>query len=323
MLTDADFRAVVARAQLAPSVHNIQPARWRRDGDDIIVAADLDAKLDVGDPTQHDVGLSCGAAVEATVLALGAYGLSAVVADTWDQNDQNSWQGHRIAAHLTLQPGAPDALADQLEHRFTWRSRFADETPVLYGWARPDAVIVTDALTKDWLATRNDWASLQIMRNRRFRRELVSWMRLSPDHPRSAYDGLSRAALQMSSGTAFAARWALGPLWPVLNLLGATKVITAEANATRSAAAIVCFNVPVNDSAVAAGREYLRLCLEASDLGYAGWPMAALSDLPTTNEEVCARFSIGTGRRLVQVIRFGRPLGEAPPRARRPIQEVL
>ena len=77
------------------------------------------------------------------------------------------------------------------------------------------------------------------------------------------------------------------------------------------------------ENAVTSGRAYLRLCLEAADLGLAGWPMAAVSDQPQTNAEICASYGIGSDRRLVQVIRFGLPSAPRPPRARRPLGEVI
>ncbi|MEJ6398562.1 hypothetical protein [Yoonia sp. 208BN28-4] len=323
MIADETLRDVVMRANLAPSVHNIQPARWRREGDDILVAADLAATLPVGDPDNLDAGLSCGAAVEATVLALGQAGFAADVTDCWTDDDTTTWPGTRIAARLRLSDGDADPLAQRLEDRFTWRGLFADETPKLFGWSRPDTVLVLDQPSRNHLAARNDWASLQIMRDRAFRRELLHWMRLTPRHPRFCYDGLNRDALRMEPATARAARWALGPFWRVLDMVGATKGLTAEAEATRSAPVIACFHRPRDESPVATGRAYLRLCLEAANLGFAGWPMAALSDHPQTRAEICDQYAIGPDRRLVQVIRFGVATGDAPARARRPLSEIL
>ena len=56
---------MVAEANLAPSVHNTQPARWQFEGDVIRLYAHLESCLKVGDPEFRDAGLSCGAALEA------------------------------------------------------------------------------------------------------------------------------------------------------------------------------------------------------------------------------------------------------------------
>jgi hypothetical protein len=323
MLNDDQLRAAVARAMLAPSVHNVQPARWRRDRGGLLLTCDLGVGLAVGDPEGLDAGLSCGAAAEAMVLALSAIGIAATVTDLWANDDRRLVPGHRVAARLVLAQGNEDRLHRQLERRHTHRGGF-DPAPVnLFGWGRQDAILVTDAPGKSRLAELNDWASLEIMRQAPFRRELLSWMRLSPRHPRYAHDGLNREAMAMSAGAAFAAQYALGPFWPLLNRLGQTKAITAEAEKTVAAQVIACFHREAAESPVTSGRAYLRMCLEAAGLGLAGWPMAALSDHPATRAEVKARYGLGDDRRLVQVIRFGVPNGPAAARARRPVSEVL
>lgn len=321
MIDSATLARVVTRANLAPSVHNTQPARWRQDGGVITVAADLSVGLKVGDPTGQDAGLSCGAAVEATCLALGDLGWGASVTDLWQAKDRESWPGHRMAARLEIKEGRPDPLAAALEQRFTWRGAFgAGGVPP--DWQRNDCVMVTEDTDRAWLAARNDVASLGILRDALFRGELVQWMRLSDRHPRVAFDGLSRAALGLKWWEAPVAGLALGPLWPLLDRLRLTGALTAEAAATRSAPVIACFFRPQGESPVTSGRAYLRLCLEAAARGFAGWPMAALADDPQTAAKVSARFAVPAGHRLVQVIRFGPPRGTAPPRARRPLAEV-
>ncbi len=321
MITKAQLQAVVSRANLAPSVHNVQPARWRMRGDAIEIAADLSVHLAEGDPTGHDAGLSCGAAVDATVLSLGDHGLGAEVHDLWVQDDRSTWPGHRMAARLSLMKGASDPLVAALEERFTWRERF--EAEPVPAWDNDGVVFVSDEEDKAWIAERNDFASLNIMQRAAFRKELLSWMRLSEGHPRHAFDGLSRDAMQMSKPDARLARWALGVLWPTLNLFGATKGMTVEAEKTQSAPLIAVFCAPSDESPVVTGRAYLRLCLKAAQRGLAMWPMAALSDHPQTNRDLRSRFDIAPTERIVQVIRFGKATGQRPERARRPLEEIL
>jgi nitroreductase len=314
---------VVARARLAPSVHNVQPARWRLAGGQIEIGCDPALTLAVADPEGFSAGLSCGAAVEATVLALSAFDLAGDVTNLWPENDCETWQGVRLVARIAVSDGKPLPLVDQLERRFTWRGPFAGDTPQLYGWTRKDTQLVMDVPTRDWLADLNDRASFEIMQGSPFRRELLSWMRLRDGHPRAAYDGLSRQALGMGRAQAHLVPLALGPLWPVMNTLGRARGLTAEAEMTRTAPVIACFHRPAAESPVETGRAYLRLCLEATHLGFAGWPMAALSDHPVTREEIGERLAIDPDDRLVQVIRFGVPMGDPPPRARRPLSELI
>lgn len=66
----------VQRAALAPNVHNTQPARWALDDRSATLFCDTDRGLHVGDPEGRDAALSCGAALEAMVLALSAEGIA-------------------------------------------------------------------------------------------------------------------------------------------------------------------------------------------------------------------------------------------------------
>lgn len=323
MLDQEAFRRVVNDANQAPSIHNAQPARWRLRKDVIEVGADQRIKLPFADPDGAGIGLSCGAAVEATVLACKARGLITHVVDQWGNDDLHTWSGHRLAAQIYLtDKGTPDALYDQLHQRFTWRSSFVLETPRLFGWSRPDTTLILDQPNRTWLAELNDEASSAILNNTDFRRELLHWMRLDPAHPRCDFDGLSRAALHMPKDVARKLRLGLGPLWPLLRLTGGAKAISAERDKTLTAPVLAAFHVRADTTATEAGRAYLRLWLEATRIGFAGWPMAALTDHAPARDQLTKRLNIGPDRRLIQVLRFGRPTGDAPPRARRPLTEI-
>ena len=322
-LTPEIFADVVAQAALAPSVHNAQPARWRKDGNAICIAADLSVTLPQADPDGAAIALSCGAATEATVLALSAHGLECRVTDMWADDTCQQWTGHRIAAIVSVVAGAsPDPLAAQLPHRFTWRGPFAPEPPQLFGWTRGDMTMVFDPALRKWLADLNDASSLSILQRKAFRHELLSWMRLSDDHPRAPFDGMDLAALRMNADIARYVRLGFGPLWPVLHLLGQTRSLTAQAADTVTAPLIGLFHRPVDESPIATGRAYLRLLLEATKLGFAGWPMAALTDDHQAAAQLKAHWGIAPDRTLVQVIRFGVATGPQPRRARRLLSEL-
>lgn len=324
MLDQGAFERVVSEANQAPSIHNAQPARWRLRKDVIEVGADLSVTLPAADPDGASVGLSCGAAVEATVLACKARGLIVHVVDHWDDDNRHTWPRHRLAAQIYLsEDGKPDALYDQLNARFTWRDAFQLETPRLYGWTRPDMTLVIDAATRAWLADANDAASLAILNDTAFRRELLHWMRLDPAHPRWDFDGLSRDVMLMPKDVARKVRLGFGPLWPLLRLTGGTKTMTAERDVTLTAPILAAFHVPTETSMTQAGRAYMRMWLEATRIGFAGWPMAALTDHAPTRAEVAMRLNIGPDRKLIQVLRFGTPTGTRPAPARRPLEELI
>ncbi len=324
MITQDQFNAVVTRANLAPSIHNAQPARWRLRGDVIEVAASLAVVLPAADPSGAAIGLSCGAAVEGTVLALSEIGFGAQVSDVWDDADVHSWSGHRIAARIAvIGEGRLDPLAAQLARRFTWRGVFMDAPVRLFGWTREDCALVMDTPTRNWIAGLNDAASLGILRNRAFRQELLGWMRLERKHPRTPYDGLSLAALRIDRNIAKKVRLGFGPMWSLLDMFGRTKLLTAEAEVTMTAPVLACFHRPAAESAIDTGRAYLRFCLEVAQLDMAAWPMAALTDDVQAAQQIKEHLGIGADRKLVQVLRIGVPTGEQTPRARRPLAELI
>ncbi len=312
---------IVARARLAPSVHNVQPARWRVDGDAILIAADLGLSLPASDPTGRDIGLSCGAAVEATVIALMAEGIAADAQDLWPENDQQTWPGHRIAARLVPTGAVAVVDASMLEQRFTHRGRFlpADATD----WTPADAMIVSDRGAIATIARAHDVATARVLADDGQRGELLHWMRISPGHARAALDGMALSALRMGRMTGIGAALALGPLWPVVRALGLGGVIGAEAANTRSAVAIALFHRPAGESPVTSGRAYMRLWLDATARGWAGWPMAALTDDPQARDTLTASHPAPAGRQIIQALRFGPADAAPPPRARLPVADLM
>lgn len=310
MISDALFESCVQRAGLAPSLHNCQPARWLRDGDVLSLFCDTNIGVQVADSDGFFAALSCGAVLEGMVLALSAHSVGVRVSYTG--HSAAPGQGLVALAHLTLFKGVEeDKLHAQLEHRFTWRGAFDAAPAQLYGWTRQDTRLVTDQAGKDWIAPLNDAASLRILQNSRFRRELLAWMRLNARHPRAGIDGMDAAALQLTPAQARALPRAFGWMWPLLTLCGKMKGLTSEADVTRDAPVIAIFHRPEDENPVHSGRAYLRLCLEAASLGFAGWPMAALADDPAAKGAVCARFGVPADRRFIQAIRFGTPAAMA------------
>lgn len=327
----ATLADLAALANRAPSVHNTQPARWALEEDGrILLATDLSRHLGIGDPSGRDMGLSCGAALEGMAMALAARGTGALVEDLW-ADDIRSWRpGYRLVAHLTpTGEAAPSPLAEWTEKRFTWRDAFSAAAPeVIAGverWAA-EAEDVTfasgpDALT--FIAALNDHASLSVMRDRAFRDELVAWMRLTPTHPAYPFDGLNLDALRMGRlEGAVAGRVLASPLFDLADRLGLGKALVTEAGKTRTAAACLLFHRPEGESPVVSGRAFYRFWLGFTRFGFAGWPMAALADVPSASEALRQRFPLPPGHRLINVLRVG-PAPITLPKYRLPARDLV
>ena len=75
MFTRDEQMAILAEVSRAPSVHNVQPARWRFENDGVTLLQDRSRRLPASDPTGRDVEASLGASFEGMVLALSRLGL--------------------------------------------------------------------------------------------------------------------------------------------------------------------------------------------------------------------------------------------------------
>lgn len=326
MLTKELVQRIVSEANLAPSTHNTQPARWSfRDDGSIIIAADCSRFLPAGDPTNRDAGLSCGAALEGTIMALAEAGFkTSSIDDLWTNNDCHTIKGHRLAAQINLK-GKASALAlnTTVSQRFTWRSKFLScentMTQALEKWAneKSDITLATSPTDIDFLSQQNDKSSLHFMRDNAFRNELVDWMRLSTSHANYSEDGLNLEALQMSAIEGFGAKLVLGTgLFGALDILGIAKALIGEEAQTKSSSAIALFHRPQNESPIKTGRAFYRFWLEMTKLGFSAWPMAVVADNEESSRECMERFSLPKEHRLVNVLRVGKAGHRRPKTAR-------
>lgn len=320
----AAFEAIVAQAMLAPSAHNTQPARWRLNGGCIEVYADLSRRLPVGDPNDRDLEVSCGAAVEGTVLALAARGAGADVILPDAPVEAGLRPIARVVPKATAD--AEDAeLAVEASKRLTHRAGFVPAPKGAFeNWSSAHMTLVEDAAQIEWLAKQIDIASARVMRSGTFRSELLSWMRLRRGDPNYHIDGLNPEVLAMDATTARFAPFVLGGrLYDFLSVLGLGPHLSGEAARSREAGAIALFHWPEKGSMVEAGRAFYRSWLQATARGVVGWPAAALADDPDTCAAVSHRFSVPTDRVLFNALRLGAANGATPSRTRLSVRDVV
>lgn len=331
-LSTSEIRALVHRANLAPSVHNTQPARWQfRDGE-IRIYADLSKLLPVGDPQRRDLGISCGAAVDATLLALSAMEIEGDVEDLWDKASPLSTAELRHCA--TIRTGGrtqESPLSATLEKRFTWRGKFAPTSDDVLstlgdiveelGYSR----LLASRKNVDDIARLNDDASLRIFRDRAYREELLSYMRLNRNHPKWSSDGMNRKSLGLSPIEGNAGSVLLKHPWfEVAARLGLAKSIITEEQKTKTASAILLLFSPHGETPLSAGRRFLTSWLEICRLGLVAWPMAVLADDPEAADWCRQQFAIPKDSQLINAFRIGSPpVSAQQDRARRPADELI
>ncbi len=309
------LRKIAEEANLAPSVHNTQPVRWTLDGPGaILLSLDRARKLHVGDPSGNDARLSGGAALHGTIQALARHGKGVL---GWEHD------GDRIRVALGGDPLRPPEIA-LLRKRTTYRAGFAASgsahrnSLALISGARSDTTLTVAPQEIAALSELNDSASLRVMRNSAFRRELLDWMRLDRRHPNWLQDGLSAEALALSRTEAFAAGIALRkPFFEAFDALGLSRMIVSEDQKTRSATGLLAFHRPGEEDRWTSGTHFYDLWIALTEAGFAAWPMAVLADDPEANAEVARRMKLPEDHTLITVLRVGpHPGNRQPAKAR-------
>jgi len=327
MLSRDEQEAILAEVSRAPSVHNVQPARWRFDDDAVTLLHDRTRRLPVGDPTGRDVEASLGASFEGMRIALSrrclALGQPTPLADDEDGP-------HRPVCTARIATGASvDPLADAVMRRRTWRGDFAPTdaesiSALAAVSARDDALLLTSRADVDAVARLNDACSWEFMSDPAYHAELFDWMRLSRSDGRWDRDGLNADCLAMSVLERRAASIAFRPrAFRALKALGVARALVAEESRVKTAAAAVVFHRPANETPFESGRAFYRLWLELTAAGFVACPMSSIADSTSGSGEVRARWRVSPGRRVMNVLRVGKAPGEPPRSPRLPASEVL
>ncbi|HEX8272649.1 MAG TPA: hypothetical protein VF615_08345 [Longimicrobiaceae bacterium] len=322
-------RALVEEAGRAPTVHNVQPARWRFGADGTVTLLRAAGReLPVADPTGHDLRVSLGAAWEGMSLALSRHGLALSAPTLFDVAPVAGGLAPVAEGHIA-EGAAEDPLAAQVEARRSFRGRFdpvpADVLRRLETVGGDDARYVTEPAAIRAAAGLYDDAAWGFVGRPEYHAELHRWMRLSPRHPDWGRDGLNAECMALSGVERAAASVLLRPrVFGVLKRFGLAKPVISEAAQTRSASALLLFTPARDASDFDVGRRFYRLWLEVAALGLAMVPMSALSDSPEARERICREHGVPTDRRLANVLRVGRvPAGGAARSPRLPAEEVL
>ncbi|WP_280449996.1 Acg family FMN-binding oxidoreductase [Nocardia brasiliensis] len=123
MPDDETVRAALRLAVRAPSVHNIQPWRWRIGDRSVHLFLDPDRAIPSTDPDQRDLLLSCGAALHHLRIAFAALGWSAIVHRLPNPDEPNHLAAIELVAH---RPTAQDVeLSAAISRRRSDRRQFS------------------------------------------------------------------------------------------------------------------------------------------------------------------------------------------------------
>jgi nitroreductase len=325
-LSRETLEGLVHEAARAPSVHNVQPARWRFEpGGDVILFRALDRVLPVADPTGHDVDVSLGAAFEGMAIALSRLGL--VLGAPAPERGAQAEGCEPVVRARVSSGGGLDSLAAQVYERRSYRGRFSRRGARELASARlveaSDVHVIDDAVDIRLSSRSHDAATWRFESRPEYHAELWSWLRLSRRDPRYKRDGLNADCLALSTPERLGAMVLLHPVvFRLLTRLRIARHLISEAGEVRSAIALVLFMPRRTDSAFDVGRRLYRLWLEITAAGLHAVPMSASVDDPITRAQY--EPLVPSDRRLANVLRVGHaPVGAAAESYRLPAAELL
>ena len=334
-LSREDTLTLVAEANLAPSAHNTQPARWRfLPGGRMLLLEDVRRRVPFADPTGKDAMISLGGAFEGMSLALSCRGLGLGAPDLGDSPGgarATDDEPYRLVASATvLEAGARDPLAELVTLRRSYRGRFEADASALESVHcvvdAEEGLSVIDAPAEiAELARAHDRTSYRFLQIPELQAELYAWLRFTPAHPDWHRDGLTADCMAMSSLEARAAVMLFRPgMFRVLKLMGLGRLATAEASQTRSAAALLVLHQSPGRGWFEAGRSFYRIWLELTRLGLSACPMSALADDPDECASLRTRCGLVRTAAVINVLRVGKaPPAGAPKSPRLPPDELV
>ncbi len=307
-------------ATLAASSHNTQPWLFEVQDHGVRILPDLRRRCPVVDPDDHHLYASLGCATENLVVAAHSAGFESEVEVHTNEGvtsievrwakgpEQDSVFASAIArrqcsrAHYEERAVATDALT-QLEHAATGTG--------------VGVILITDALRKstvaEWVAQGN---TVQLG-DRRWREELIAWLRFNEREARRSGDGLWSRTTGNPDVPRLLGRAGL-PFF-----LNPRVQNGKDVPWTRGSAGVIVFVSDHDDARhwIQVGRCYERFALQATALGISSTFINQPIEVARLRHEFAAWLGLGT-RRPDLVVRFG--YGPEMPRSlRRPLGDVL
>jgi len=339
--TESDPRlTILASGILAPSPHNRQPwlvALSEDDASRMTLYSDLTRLLPETDPPNRQVLMGLGAFIEAVSLAASDMGRGVTV-ESFPEGAPEAKLDQRPIAHITLGPiGSSDAdpLFSALRDRRTSRSKFEDRHVPAATLAGIGAALVSGATR--WGATRDDAQCAAL-------RDLcqAGW-RIEIDTPRTHAESVALTRIGRDEISAHPDGISL--FGPAIGLLSGLGILTRNKmrdpnsrafmethdfysgliDSTRSFGWLMTIDNR-RTSQLAAGRDWLRLHLAATQAGVALQPLSqVLQEFPEMSAlytQTHAALSVKPPARIQGLFRLG--YAKAPkPSPRWPLQTRL
>jgi len=311
------MQELIRYATLAANGHNTQPWKFVIEQNAIEIHPDYTRRLSVVDPSERELWISLGCALENLLIAARAAGYTPEVTypDTADFI--------RIRLATDTPQGSP--LFDAIPLRQNTRSEYdaqpikTDDLDQVQALPLEPGVVlhfVTDPADLETVLEYVNQGNLSQYADKAFVDELIYWLRFNRKEALASLDGLYTRC----SGNPEVPRW-LGQIF----VAGAKPQQQADADARKlrsSPGAVVVSSGSDNKTAwVRTGQVYERMALKMTSLNI----KSAFLNQPIEVTELRSQFqsAMGLGASLPQLlIRFGYA-DAAPPSLRRPVEQVL
>jgi nitroreductase len=299
-------------AILAPSTHNTQPWRFTVAPERILVFRDRSRWLQVADPSQRELHVSVGCALENLLIAARAFGYQPEVT-----HFPHHLGADCVASVLMPPPGAlaspKGGLLDAITRRQTSRRPFRPRAVPADDLRRLQAVcgdrqvmlyLTDDAGVKQRLELLVAEADARLFAEPAYREELAHWIG----------DGV------------FGTSWLLSKLGQVavtyLNVGARTAKHDSELLHSAPEIGILATHDDDRASQVRAGQQFQRLCLQAELAGLGVQPMSQLCQVEHIRGQL-GRYFPAPDARAQLVFRIGYADAGEQPMPRRALEEVV
>lgn len=336
-------RGLVRSAILAANAHDTQPWRFCAGADRIDILADHARNLGAMDAMRREMHISLGCALENAVIAARAAGYAAEVRVNPGAIDAAA-SGAQPVASLRLAPGVHEVspLLAAIPHRHTNRFPYdrdrkvdADVIGKLTRVAEPPdsvrLVILDDAARRQAFSEATIAATRAIIADATMIRDSDAWFRGSDAEIAAHRDGPTLEAAGLSSFTMLLAR--LIPVSPERSHAAWLDQTKDTQLATAAAFGLIAVrDLYDREQALAAGRLWQRLHLQATLMGLAMQPLNQLPERvdrelqqgqPAATAKVLASLTGDAAWKATFCFRLGWPTREAPASPRQGVDEVM
>lgn len=336
---------IVSLAQRAPSLHNVQNARWKVTGSRVELYEVRSVRLPASDPGAIDALRSLGAAWESFLLAASLHDFEVHEVEQFSPGTHS----HSLDANLdlvcrgTLAGAAqgPHPLAGFLSQRRSHRLPFpaqdedvlAPTLAALKDALSPDAFVLAGQSTLKTLSAWADDAVLDLLGKPGVLEELRAWSRFSSNHPRWNLDGLNARCLGLGPLEGRAAAALLHPqvFRRLANTLGVLPgaleglgKLVGDGEQIRSSHALVFLTSDTTTQPFEEGRCLLREWLALTAAGWSAAPVSSLVDHPRLSTLLADVLALPPGKRVFHALRAGvGNVSKAPLSPRLPANEIL